>query len=112
MRVTNYFDDSGIERGRKGDGNLFLDPTFPRFRNSGNVLHRRRGRGEHRQSRLCRLLGNPVAFAVVQLLAEVFLTHASRLMPSWVDRSCKCKRVGEKNKSILRHDPETNRWLS
>jgi hypothetical protein len=26
--------------------------------------------GSYRQSRLCRLLGNPVAFAVVQLLAE------------------------------------------
>lgn len=26
--------------------------------------------GNYRQSRLCRLLGNPVAFAVVQLLAE------------------------------------------
>jgi len=26
--------------------------------------------GSYRQSRLCRLLGNPVAFAIVQLLAE------------------------------------------
>jgi len=26
--------------------------------------------GSYRESRLCRLLGNPVAFAVVQLLAE------------------------------------------
>lgn len=26
--------------------------------------------GEYRQSRLCRLLGNPVAFTVVRLLAE------------------------------------------
>ena len=26
--------------------------------------------GSYRQSRLCRLLGNPLAFAVVQLLAE------------------------------------------
>jgi len=26
--------------------------------------------GSYRQSRLCRLLGNPMAFAVVQLLAE------------------------------------------
>ena len=26
--------------------------------------------GSYRQSRLCRLLGNPVAYAVVQLLAE------------------------------------------
>jgi DNA-binding transcriptional ArsR family regulator len=44
--------------------------TFPRFRNSGNVIEKPRGRGELHQSRLCRLLGNPVAFAVVQLLAE------------------------------------------
>ena len=27
-------------------------------------------KGSYRQSRLCRLLGNPVAFVVVQLLAE------------------------------------------
>jgi predicted transcriptional regulator len=26
--------------------------------------------GSYRQSRLCRLLGNPVAFAIVQLLVE------------------------------------------
>ena len=27
--------------------------------------------GRYRQSRLCRLLGNPMAFAVVQVLAEI-----------------------------------------
>ena len=39
--------------------------------------------GSYRQSRLCRLLGNPVAFAVVQLQKFFLLTPtASRLMPN------------------------------
>jgi len=33
----------------------------------------------YRQSRLCRLLGNPVAFAVVELLAENKELNPSRL---------------------------------
>ena len=36
----------------------------------------------YRQSRLCRLLGNPIAFAVVQLLAE-----NSKLTPSEIARA-------------------------
>jgi len=35
----------------------------------------------YRQSRLCRLLGNPVAFAVVQLLAENNELNPSEICP-------------------------------
>ncbi len=38
--------------------------------------------GSYRQSRLCRLLGNPVAFAVVQLLAE-----NKQMIPSEITRA-------------------------
>jgi DNA-binding transcriptional ArsR family regulator len=43
---------------------------IPRFRNSGNVIRKPGAENSYRQSRLCRLLGNPVAFAIVQALAD------------------------------------------
>ena len=43
---------------------------LPRFRNSGSKIKSRVKENSCRQSRLCRLLENPIAFAVVQLLAE------------------------------------------
>ena len=44
--------------------------SFSRFRNCENMIEKLRGENSCRQSRRCRLLGNPVAFALVELLAE------------------------------------------
>jgi hypothetical protein len=44
--------------------------SFSRFRNCENMIEKLHGENSCRQSRLCRLLGDPVAFAVVELLAE------------------------------------------
>ena len=44
--------------------------SFSRFRNCENMIEKLRGENSCSQSRRCRLLGNPVAFAVVELLAE------------------------------------------
>ncbi|MBM4296187.1 MAG: winged helix-turn-helix transcriptional regulator [Deltaproteobacteria bacterium] len=60
-----------IAQPRKQHPREVFSPTIPTFRESRK--HDRRGSVEersYRQSRLCRLFGNPVAFAIVELLAE------------------------------------------
>jgi hypothetical protein len=41
---------------------------------------------DYRQSRLCRLLGNPVAFTVVRLLAKGKEMNTSEIESRWAER--------------------------
>jgi len=83
--------------------------------------------GSYRQSRLCRLLGNPLAFAIVQLLAEnreLSVSEIARAVDRSVQRVSTVLSVlrvaevvrynadGRRNQYRLKHPTEVREVLS
>jgi hypothetical protein len=65
----------------------------------------------YRQSRLCRLLGNPVAFAVVELLANNNELNPSEISRA-VGRSVQRVSNGKRNRYRLKHPREVRSILA